>query len=180
MLERCLGIALCLMLASPVLATDVPPSDESIQALLDLIDAHQLIEGMKTQVDATIGNVMQQSLEQALKGKTPTARQQAIIAAMKVKMTAMADAAVSWENLKPLYFRLYRQSFTQDDIDGITAFYRTPPGQSYLRKMPVLLHNMLGEYQGMLQPMQQQFLELARETVRQLQEPDRTPANNSG
>lgn len=180
MLKRCCGFALCLLLATPVLANGAPPSDESIQTLLDLIDAHQLIDGMKSQVDASIGKVMQQSLEQALKGKALTARQQAIIDRMKAKMTAIADEALSWENLKPLYFRLYRQSFTQDDIDGITAFYRTPPGQAYLQKMPGLLHNVLNEYQGMLQPLQQRFLELGRETARELQEPDPTPTSNSG
>jgi len=128
MFKPCYGIALCLLLGTPVLANDAPPSDESIETLLDPIDARQLIEAMKTQVDASLNETMQRSLEQALEGKTLTARQRAI-------------------------------------IDG---------------KMPALLHNMLDEYQGMLQPLQQQFLQIARETAQELEQPDPTPANNTG
>ena len=57
------------------------------------------------------------------------------------------------------------RTFTQDDIDG---------------KMPALLHDMLDEYQVMLQPIQQQFLQIARETAQELERPDPTPANNTG
>jgi len=42
------GLLLCLVLATPVFADDSPPSDESIQTLLELTDARKLIEGMHT------------------------------------------------------------------------------------------------------------------------------------
>jgi hypothetical protein len=124
--------------------------------------------------------VMQQSIDQASKGKALTARQQAIIDGMKAKMTAVVDEMLSWDKLQPLYFRLYRQTFTQDDVDGITAFYRTPAGQALLQKMPLLMTNMMQEYAGMMQPMQQRIMDIARDAVRELQEPDATPATHSG
>jgi hypothetical protein len=149
MLERCVGFAMCLLLASPVFATDVPPSDASIQALLEITDARQLVDGMRPALNAMMDRVMQQPIDQAGKGK-------------------------------PLYFRLYRQSFTPDDVDAITAFYRTPPAQALLQKMPGLMQNMLSEYQGMVQPLQQQILEIARDTATRLQQPDPTPATHTG
>jgi len=180
MLNRCYGFALCLLLAAPVLANDAPPSDESIKTLLELSDARKLLEGMHGQLDAMMNRVMQQSIDQASKGKALTARQQAIIDEMKAKMTTVIDEMLSWDKLQPLYFRLYRQTFTQDDVDGITAFYRTPAGQALLQKMPLLMTNMMQEYAGMMQPMQQRIMEIARDAVRELQEPDATPATHSG
>jgi len=180
MLNRCYGFALCLLLAAPVLANDAPPSDESIKTLLELSDARKLLEGMHGQLDAMMNRVMQQSIDQASKGKALTARQQAIIDEMKAKMTTVIDEMLSWDKLQPLYFRLYRQTFTQDDVDGITAFYRTPAGQALLQKMPLLMTNMMQEYAGMMQPMQQRIMDIARDAVRELQEPDATPATHSG
>lgn len=180
MLNRCYGFALCLLLAAPVLANDAPPSDESIKTLLELTDARKLLEGMHGQLDAMMNRVMQQSIDQASKGKALTARQLAIIDGMKAKMTAVIDEMLSWDKLQPLYFRLYRQTFTQDDVDGITAFYRTPAGQALLQKMPLLMTNMMQEYAGMMQPMQQRIMDIARDAVRELQEPDATPATHSG
>ncbi len=73
---------------------------------------------------------MQQSIQKALKGKELIARQKGIIDGMKAKMVAVVDSMLDWDKLQPMYFRLYRQTFTQDDVDGMTAFYRTPPGQA--------------------------------------------------
>ena len=180
MLKRCCGFALCLLLATSVLANDAPPSDESIKALLELTDARKLLEGMHGQVDGLMNRVMQQSIEQGTQGKALTAHQQTIIDGMKTKMTAVVDDLLSWDTLQPLYFRLYRQTFTQEDIDGITAFYRTPAGQALLQKMPALMSNMMQEYTGMMQPLQQRIMEIARDAARQLQEPDATPTTHSG
>jgi len=180
MLKLCYGFALCVFLAAPAPANDAPPSDESIQALLDLTDAKQLIAGVQTQLHATMEGTMQQSIQQALKGRALTPRQQAIVDATKAKMVAILDDMLSWDKLQPMYFRLYRQSFTQDDVDGITAFYRTPPGQAMLTKMPLLMRNMMGEMQSMYQPVQQRIMEVAQDAARQLQEPDPTPATNTG
>lgn len=180
MRNQCYGFALCVLLAAPVLANDAPPSDESIQTLLDLTDAKQLIAGLQTQLHGTMDGTMQQSIHEALKGKTLTARQQAIVAATKAKMVAILDDMLSWDKLQPMYIRLYRQSFTQDDIDGITAFYRTAPGQAMLMKMPSLMRNMMNEFQTMYQPAQQRIIEVARDAARQLQEPEPTPATNTG
>ncbi len=35
----------------------------------------------------------------------------------------------------PIFMRTYRESFTQDELDGMTAFYKTPAGQAVVKKM---------------------------------------------
>lgn len=40
--------------------------------------------------------------------------------------------------MKPDYIRLYDETFSSEEVDGILAFYKSSVGQSYLSKTPVL------------------------------------------
>ena len=89
---------------------------------------------------------------------------------MHAKMIAMVDGMLNWDALLPMYLRIYRESFTQDELDGMTAFYKTPAGQAVVRKMPVVMQRVFGEMQVMLKPMQERIQQIQQETVRELQE----------
>ena len=51
---RELMICACLLAAAPAIANDHPPSDASIDQLLTLTNARQLLDQMKAQVDSMI------------------------------------------------------------------------------------------------------------------------------
>ncbi len=51
----------------------------------------------------------------------------------------MVTQALSWEDLKPGYIKLFAQTFTESEIDGILAFYKSAPGQAMVSKTPALL-----------------------------------------
>ncbi len=55
------------------------------------------------------------------------------------RILAIAHGAVSWQKLEPQYLDLYAQAYTEEEIDGILAFYRSPVGQAMLSKQPDLL-----------------------------------------
>ena len=46
---------------------------------------------------------------------------------------------MDWQKLKPEYIKLYADVFTEEEIEGIAAFYRTPAGHAMIEKMPALL-----------------------------------------
>jgi hypothetical protein len=89
---------------------------------------------------------------------------------MHAKMIAMVDEMLNWDTLLPMYMRIYQESFTQDELDGMTAFYKTPAGQAVVRKMPLVMQRVLGEMQVMLKPMQEKIREIQQQTVRELQQ----------
>jgi hypothetical protein len=163
----------CLLLAGPAVANDAPASDESIREMLAVTDARKIVDTVKAQVDAMVKTTSQQ----AMQGKTVTPERQAILDSTRAKMEAVLDETLSWDNLEPLYLRTYRASFTQDEVDGIIAFYRTPVGQATIKKMPLVMQNVMSEMQGMLKPMREKIQQIQRESQQELKDlPAQGPA----
>lgn len=107
---------------------------------------------------------MNNSLQKALQGKTPTPSEQKVINKKQERMTALIKEELDWNKLEPMYIRLYKESFTQVEVDGILEFYKAPAGQANINKMPILMQKTMGEMQGMmgglmpkLQKIQQEF-----------------------
>lgn len=162
---RHLVLVACLTLGGPAMANDAPASDESIRELLAITDAHKLIDTVRAQVDAMVKT----SSQQALQGKAITPERQAILDRMRTKMEGVIDEMLSWDTLQSVYLRTYRASFTQHELDGIIKFYKTPAGHAMIKKMPVVMQNVMGEMQGLLHPMQQRMQEIQRETLQELE-----------
>jgi uncharacterized protein len=163
---RELMICACLLAAAPAIANDHPPSDVSIDQLLTLTNARQLLDQMKVQVDSMIAAGMQT----AQQGQSPTPERQAVLDRMKAKMTAVLSEMLTWESLEPIYIRTYRASLTQDELDGMIAFYASAPGQAYIHKMPVIMQNVMLEMQGMLKPMQQRLAEIQKQAIQEMKD----------
>lgn len=161
-----------LLLAAPAFANDAPASDESIREMLAVTDAHKLIDTVRGQVDA----MMKDSMKQALQGNALSADQQAILDRMQIKMSAVIDEMLDWKGLQTMYVRIYRASFTQDELDGILAFYKTPAGQAMINKMPVVMQNVMAEMKNLIGPMQQKLLQIQRETLQEMKDSVAKPA----
>ncbi len=161
-------------------AHDGPPSDESLRKLLETTRARALLDSMRGQIDAFMKEAMDTALRQGAQGKALTAQQQAVLDHMRDKMTAIVTQSMNWEQMEQLYLRVYRASFTQSEVDDLTAFYETPAGQALLTKMPLVMQNLFGEMRGMMQSLQQQMLEVQKETVRELQNLPSVPQTKSG
>ncbi len=153
-----------MILAGPAIANDAPASDESIRQLLAITEARKLLDSMKLQVDA----MTKTSVQQAMQGKTVTPERQAILDRMHSKMDAVLNEMLSWDTLEPIYVRTYRESFTQDELDGITAFYKTTAGQALIKKTPVVMQNVMAEVQGLMRPSLEKIQQIQKETQHEL------------
>jgi uncharacterized protein len=161
-----------LMSAGAVAANNAPASDASIREMLELTNAQQMIAGMKGQMTA----VMNTSMQNALKGQTITPERQAIIDRMMAKISAVATDMLNWDNLLPIYMRTYRDSFTQDEIDGVIKFYKSAAGQAYVKKLPLVMQNVMREMQGILKPAQEKMLAIQKESMQELKDLHETGA----
>ncbi len=144
-----------------------PASEASIKQLMEVTKARSLVDNIYSQVEGS----MNSSLQRALQGKTPTPSEQKAINNMKQRMTTLIKEELDWNKLEPMYIRLYKESFTQVEVDGILEFYKTPAGQAVINKMPILMQKTMGEMQGMmgglmpkLQKIQQEFAAELRAT----------------
>ncbi|MBT0569257.1 DUF2059 domain-containing protein [Curvibacter sp. CHRR-16] len=142
-------------------AIAAPATDESVKELLVVMQAQKLVNGIRAQVDSMMDNAVKQTLQ----GKVPTAKQQQAIDNMKNKMVAIVQEEIAWEQLEPLYLRIYKESLSEEEVIGIVAFYKTPAGQAFVEKMPLLTQKTLLEVQKIssemgqkMQKVQKQFL----------------------
>lgn len=149
------------LLCASTTAMAAPASEGSVRQLLAVTQAQKLLDGMRAQVDALMNNAVQQEL----KGKAPSASQQQAITHMKNKTIALLQGELTWEKLEPMYLRLYKESFTEEEVAGMVAFYKTPAGQAVTNKMPALVQKTMLEVQKMssglvpkMQKIQQDFL----------------------
>ena len=97
-----------------------------IQKTMDQVSAQQV-----AQARALIANMVPR--------QNASPEQQKDMNAFVDKILAISHEAINWQKLEPQYLDLYSQAYTEEEIDGILAFYRSPTGQAMLSKQPDLL-----------------------------------------
>jgi hypothetical protein len=137
-----------LMCGSALAVNNAPASDASIRELLELTNAQQMIAGMKGQMTT----MMNAASQNATRGQTVTPERQAILDRMADKMSGVVTDMLNWDVLLPIYLRTYRDSFTQDEINGAIKFYKSAAGQAYVKKMPLAMQNVMREMQDFINP----------------------------
>jgi hypothetical protein len=155
----------CSIALSVGFAADNPPSEASIKQLLEVGQAHKLTDETIAQMDA----YMRQTMQQATQGQQIPPEIQKDIEGREAEMMAAMKEVLDWNKLEPMYVRIYQKSFTQGEVDGMIAFYKTPTGQALLTKMPVVMQNTMNEVQQMMQPMMQRLQRMQQEVVAEIQ-----------
>jgi len=159
-------ILLVLVLLCPAIyAADTPPSDASLKQLLEVAQAHKALDAVMAQMDTMIGNVFQQ----VTAGQKVTPEMQKIFDKARTDIVAMSKEDLTWEKMEPLYLRIYRNSLSQSEVDGMIAFYKTPAGQAVINKMPLILQNTMAEVTQMMGPMMQRAEKMQKDLVAELQ-----------
>lgn len=157
-------VMLVVLASLPAVVLAQPASEESVRRLLQIIQAPKLVESASSQVNA----VLNASIQQALKGKTPSPAQQQAISNMQKKIKAIYDELLSWNRLEPMYMRIYRDALSEDEVEGMIAFYQTPAGQALIKKMPQLTQRTMLEVQQMIGGEMPRFQKIAAETLAEL------------
>ncbi len=146
-------------------AADTRPNEASIKQLLEVAQAHKLVDSMMAQMDAFVKNAMQQ----ATQGQSVSPQIQKNIDRRQSELMNILKEELAWEKLEPLYIRVYQQSFSQDEVNGLVAFYKTPTGQALINKMPVVMQNTFNELQQRMTPMMQRIQRMQQDVVAEIQ-----------
>jgi len=157
-------IALALI-CSTAFAADTKPSTASLQELLKVTESAKLLDGVAAQIDGMMKNMA----AQATKGQTPTPAQAKAFETMQGKMAGLMKEELSWAKYEPIFIQVYGESFTQEEIDSMIAFYHTPGGQALVKKMPVVMQRTMQIVQQHMGPMMQKFQAIAQESQAEMQ-----------
>lgn len=156
-------VVLAMMFAAPVFAA--PPSDASLRQLLEITNSKKLFESAMAGMDAEAKAMAQQML----KGREITASDQEVIDRMNARLVAMMQEEMRWETLEPRYLDIYRQSFTQAEVDGMLRFYRSPTGKAVIEKMPVVMQHTMQMMQGLMGGMMPKMQPILEDMLAELQ-----------
>jgi uncharacterized protein len=120
-------------------AAETPPTQESIQELMSLTDLRKTIEGVAQNMEAST----EASVRQAFVGQGLSQKQERLLREMSAKMVAIFKEEMSPEILEPMYIEIYRNALTQQEVDGMIAFYKTEAGKAVMGKMPSITRQAL-------------------------------------
>ena len=124
------------------------PTDASVDKLLTLTKADTLMESIHGNLEQN----MRQGMKQAVAGKKLTDEQIRLLKNAQKKYADTMRQERPWASLKPMYIKIYKETFDQEEIDGLTAFYSSKVGQTYINKMPVAMQKTMSAVQQRMAP----------------------------
>lgn len=132
--------------------------EAKIQRLLDVMNADAMIDQMLEQIKAMTAS-------QVPPGTTP--EQAAKAREIQSKILDLVKARISWEKMRPQYVRLYGETFSDEEISGMLAFYESPSGRAMLAKMPALVTKVMEVAQAQMKDLLPEIQRVIREAVPQ-------------
>ncbi|HQX07460.1 MAG TPA: DUF2059 domain-containing protein [Zoogloea sp.] len=155
---------LSLLLTTLLLGTSAfaaPPSNESISQLLVATRMERSVGAAQQGLEQAVRN----SINQSLQGRTLTPQGQKVIEKFSADAGVIIRKEINWADLKGAYLKLYAETFTQEEVDGLLAFYRSPAGVALLEKMPQVTQKSAAITQQRIGPLVEKLKASMAQTV---------------
>jgi len=156
-------LALVLLVAS-LAARAEPASPATVERLLAAAHTEELFQGLQERQRLVFDSVLRQvEASRARQGQPLPPEAQARMGAAAEKARAAVAEEMSWDKLRPLIVQVYSESFSEDEIQGLIAFYESPTGRMFVQRMPQVTERtmrLIGERVGpMMQRLQRSITE---------------------
>jgi hypothetical protein len=161
-MKRWIAIFVMVLVVGPVGArADEASKQAKVKELFATMHMEHNLDRMRSameqQVEATAKNAPG---TEAMTPEKKKAQQDFIDGSMKV-----VDENFGWSVLEAAYVKLYADTYTETELDGILAFYKSPAGQAMLVKTPELsagvmqiVHGRMDDFQPKMQALQAQYV----------------------
>jgi hypothetical protein len=147
-----LALALCLPL---VARADEASHRAKVQEMMSLLSTEKNVQGV---VDKFMKQITDVADKEA--GPNPSPETKAKVADFEKQALFIIESQVGWKEMQADFTDIYAKSFTEEELDGIIAFYKSPAGSALLTKMPdvnVQIAKVGGARVQALQPQLQQL-----------------------
>lgn len=94
---------------------------------------------------------------------------QAIMEVHLKKMTQLVRKEMSWENIKGPIIEAYATVYTEEEVQELVAFYKTPVGQKMMAKLPQLMQTTKQLVKQSMQGLGPKLWELQLELQQEMQ-----------
>jgi hypothetical protein len=164
---------LALLLAVPTFAyADEASKRVKIEDLIRVTKMDALLNQAMAQMSAQMKAM---SEDQTPTRSSMTPAQQKLADDFDAKVQKIITDAVSWDKLKPVMIQSYADTYTEEELDGILAFYHSPAGQAMLAKNPQLMSHTVELVQKQMIDLQPQLEQATKDYVEQLKKQSSPP-----
>jgi uncharacterized protein len=111
----------------------------------------QMMDGMTQQMSA---------MTKQMGGGSVRPEDQAKLDEFQKKVLQLIEAQVSWKSLEPEYVDLYAKEFTDEQLDAIVTFYKSPAGVAMVEKLPTLTNEGMQIAQSRIMAIQPQLKQM--------------------
>ncbi len=149
----------------------------ALSARADAVTKQQKIEELfkLIRIDKSLQQVASQQVTQAqslmktmFPGVKLSADEQKDIDAFLQKIMAITQDAVSWPKLEPQFVDVYAGTYSEEEIDGMLAFYRSPTGTAMIAKQPEIITKSQAISQAQLATVQPKLREAVMQFVQEM------------
>jgi len=164
-------LLLALVLSLPLVAR---ADDASLRAKAEVMITLSHVDRISNQV---VDTILQQTTEITTQhfGGSLTPVQKAALDDFQKKLLAVMEPQIGWEVMKPAFADLYAKAFTEEQMDAIIAFYKSPAGMALMDKMPQINQQANQMVQAKIVALQPQVRQLFADFEKS-QEPAAPPA----
>jgi len=115
--------------------------EAKIERILALTNAQAVMDQMFAQIKTSTASMMPA-------GSTP--EQSAKVQEIQEKLLDFVKDRMSWDKVRPKYVKIYDETFSDEEITGILAFYQSPAGRAMLEKLPTLISKSMSVAQSQM------------------------------
>ena len=133
------------------------PSSASIEQLIDITDSKQQYEQELQYSEQSYNDMMQQLIDSQ---KNYLAKKdQEKFNTLQKEMLALMMKESQWEHIKPTMIQIFQEVYTQEEVNSMIEYYKTPIGRSILKKMPLVTEKNNAFLQQQMEKFMPQFIE---------------------
>ncbi len=98
-----------------------------------------------------------------------TEAQQADLDAFVLKVHRILVQAASWDKMEPQFTDIYASVYSEQEVDGLIAFYKSPAGVEMVAKQPEIVEKSQVVTQNLMTQVTPQIMQAVTEFVQQMQ-----------
>jgi len=84
------------------------------------------------------------------------------------KLFNIMEQTLSWQTLKEDMISIYVNAFSEDELKGMLAFYKSPVGLSVIEKMPAAMQQSMITMQRRMPKLQEQLKQISEELAEEI------------
>ena len=145
-----------ILLATSLASAQELSKEAKIERLLELTNGQATMNQVFEQMKAAMAPAIPASA---------TPEQRAKAQELQSKILDLMKSRMSWENVRPVYVKAYSETFSEEEINGILAFYESPAGRAMQAKMPMFTSKVMALAQTQAKELMPEIQRITRESL---------------